>query len=205
MIINYYAENYCKLQVGDKVVAIDPMTNEKGVKVARFGADYALLTNRKSGDMVFDTVTYSGKEPFKIYGPGDYELGDLRIRGYALNADADGYARTAYLIDWDGLQTLILGDITSKEDLPTEITESIDSVDLLIIPINSGEIGKINGIVANFSPSYVIPVGHTGKSDSNLVKFAKDFGVKDVEFTDKFTVKSKDISGIEGQVIFLSN
>ncbi len=208
MIITYHGKQFLKVQFGDTVIAVNPIDKQsKSVgKVARFGADLALSSVAHPDYRGFDTVSYSGKEPFQIDGPGEYEVGGMLISAFGSATELPGYSmNTIYLFDIDNMRVCILG-AHSDSDLPQEVKEVMGDIDIVIAPI--GGQGMINAsqaasLTKKMGARLIIPVDYGKDQDKDALKtFLKETG-SDAKPEAKLTIKKKDLAGKEGVVVVL--
>ncbi len=125
MVITYYGGGFIKAVFGDTVIAINPID-----KVARFGADIALVS---LSDDLFSGVaglTGGGKEPFVIEGPGEYEYLGTFVKGYE-STGPNGKVNTIYSFILEGMRVVCLGGLATNNIWP-ETLEEINGADLLI-------------------------------------------------------------------------
>lgn len=221
MIITYLGAEFVKVQFADTVLAFNPPSRDSKLKPARFGADIALVTLNHSDMNGVETVTHGDRKPFVISGPGEYEIKDVVIRGFATESEygaekaAKGEARTSnintvYLVTLEGMKLCFLGALSSFE-LPAALKEELDEVDILFLPIGGG--GVLNAAAADklavsLEPRLIIPIHHDGVGDVHALKqFLKEAGEESVagggKPQDKLTLKKKDLEGKEGEVIVL--
>jgi L-ascorbate metabolism protein UlaG (beta-lactamase superfamily) len=111
---------------------------------------------------------------------------------------------TVYYFEFDDIKICFLG-VLYEGTLSTEARESIDQVDILFVPIGGKTV--INAETAaklarTFEAKMIIPMdyGNDQESDS-LKKFLKETGAKESTPVEKLTLKSKDFSGKEGEVV----
>lgn len=218
MIITYLGGEFVKVQFGDVVLAFNPPSRDSKLKPARFGADIALVSLNHADMNGVETVTHGDRKPFVISGPGEYEIRGVVIRGFAASSKyglSAGEAKTAcsntvYAVTLEGMRICFLGALSSAE-LPASLTEELNEVDVLFIPIG-GE-GVLTPAVANklavaLEPRIIIPVHYAGIGDKNALKqFLKEAGEENLggggRALDKLTLKKKDLEGKEGEVIVL--
>jgi len=76
MIITYLGKQFFKIQKGDSIIAINPISKESKskIKTSRFGSNIALSTVNHPDYNGFDMVSHGDTMPFEISGPGDYEI-----------------------------------------------------------------------------------------------------------------------------------
>lgn len=211
MIITYHGVDFFKVQFGDTILAINPISKESSFKGARFGSDIALISLIKSPEHNgSDAVSRAEKEPFIVSGPGEYEIGGVFIKGFLSKSNYGGAEclNTIYTINLEGITLCFLGAL-SDEKLPAKTVEAIDGVDILVVPI--GGDGVLSPAVAHklavqFESKLIIPshFGDIGTAGA-LKTFLKEAGEEGATQVEKLTVKRKDLEGKEGDVVVISS
>ena len=195
-----------KLSAGPVTVAINPPAPKSKYKVNKFGSDIVLVSGRHSDFEGVETATHGEKEPFLAIGPGDYEVGDVTISGFATPTEYEGplmeYGNTAYLIDMDGIRVLALGALSTPK-LPAELREEIDNIGILLLPIGEGALSPKDAheLVVAMEPHIVIPYGMHG--DADVSAYLKVSGEKGVDIGEKLTVRAKEVLEKDGEVVLL--
>jgi L-ascorbate metabolism protein UlaG (beta-lactamase superfamily) len=132
-------------------------------------ADILLLTNKKlEGGKVRG-------EPFKIDGPGEYEIKGVFVQGISSSSN------TIYIIESEDMRFCHLGNFDQKE-LTDEQLEKIDGVDILMVPAENEWVQKIIGQI---EPKIVIPMLY-----SSSAKFLKAMGKQSIAPVEKLTIKA---------------
>jgi L-ascorbate metabolism protein UlaG (beta-lactamase superfamily) len=117
---------------------------------------------------------------------------------------------TVYALQFEGMNILFAGALNEKK-LNGEALDSMDSVDILFVPIGgdgvldaAGALSLANSLEANV----IIPIHYEDISGINpkeaLKTFLKEAGQEDAEVMDKFTIKKKDLAGYKGKVVVLA-
>lgn len=217
MIVTYFGHECFKIQYGDLTIAINPPSKNSPFKINKFGADIVLQTLEHPDMNGGEDFTYGDKVPFIISGPGEYESNGIFVHGLAgvseydpktINPDnGQGNKRvnTIYSLSVDGINMLFLG--AQSGPLPTTMSDAVDSVDLLFLPI--GDNGVYNfkeayKIAMNLEAKVIVPMHYKGPKDDLLAHFLKEAG-SDVKGIDKLTIKKKDIEGKEGEIVVLTS
>ncbi|MBI4359240.1 MAG: MBL fold metallo-hydrolase [Candidatus Nealsonbacteria bacterium] len=181
-------------------LAIDPFSENLGLRVPQVSADILLITHDHSDHNNVKAVQGS---PFLIDGPGEYEIKDVSIQGIpAFHDKSLGKERgrvTIYTIESEGLKVCHLADFGQKE-LFAEQIEDIGEVDILLIPVGGDyTIGsqEASKIIGQIEPKIVIPMHYQlpklkVKLES-LDKFLRALGEKASEPLPKLTIKEKDL------------
>ena len=205
MIVTYYGKQFFKMQLGDTVIAINPISKDSKEKGARFGADVALISVNHPDYNGGEAVTYGEKEPLIISGPGEYEVKGIFIKGFPSESAIGGEKQinTIYTLNLDSINICVLGAITSKQISP-ETKEAIDGVDIIFVPVGLPGLNprEAYALAASFEPKVIIP---TDYDSATLKTFLKEGGAEEAENQDKYTVKRKDIEGMEGEIVVLKS
>jgi L-ascorbate metabolism protein UlaG (beta-lactamase superfamily) len=218
MIITYQGVEFFKVQFGDTILAFNPISKESKFKPTRFFADVALVSANHADFNGVENLSYNGKDPLVISGPGEYETKGVFIKGFQskslyggkparTNSDLGGEKiNTIYIVVLEGMTLCFLGAL-SDEKLSSEFLEAVEDIDILFLPI--GDDGVLDAVKANklavtLEPKIIIPMhyGDVGV-DGALKKFLKESGDEGVKPVEKLTLKKKDLEGKEGEVVIL--
>lgn len=62
-------------------------------------------------------MSFGAKVPFVIDGPGEYEVGDVTVRGYGTETTYEGVTRfnTIYQVTLEGINLVFLGRLVRKQ------------------------------------------------------------------------------------------
>src|SRR3989344_1050308 len=82
MVITHHGGQCFKVTLGDLTLVFDPIAKGGTLPAVRFGADIALVSRNHPDFNGVEEVTYGGKVPFAITGPGEYERAGVTIRGF---------------------------------------------------------------------------------------------------------------------------
>ncbi|OHA85337.1 MAG: hypothetical protein A2408_01255 [Candidatus Yonathbacteria bacterium RIFOXYC1_FULL_52_10] len=208
MVITYHGGEFIKAQVGDMVLAFNPIGKESVWKQSRFGADIAFVTLDDADFNGIEQVTYGDKTPFVVSGPGEYEVKGIFIKGAYTQTTYHKKLRanTVYALTFDDIRIGFLGALPNAEALTGEIKEMLGSVDILFAPIEGGEVlsaGDAHKIAVALEANILIPIHYDGVGDTALTALEKEAGEK-AEVLEKLTIKRKDLEGKEGKVIVLT-
>ncbi len=122
-----------------------------------------------------------------IEGPGEYEIGNVSVRGIATPAEDPSVSHeinTAYVVDADGVLVCSTGGLGSTPDSTS--VQQIGKVNVLLLdpeqsPMSTDE---LTALVRNFEPDVVVPAGYdsnAGKPGSLQASLLAELGVKDLE------------------------
>lgn len=203
MIINFYGNQFIKLQVGDTVVALDPF---KGVK---FGADVVLQSTLHEDMSAGSDLFYGNKVPYIIKGPGEYEIKNIFIKGYEAYSDYDGIdhksGTTYYTFELDGIKMLFLGAI-SKNDNKIKIEGDIDMVFIPITGDGRFSAKDAAAFLKDIDCKAVIPMGFKDVKDKSLQDFIKESGSDEkTEVQDKLTIKKKELENLDQKLYIIKS
>ena len=209
MIITCQGNQFLKLQVGDLVVAVNPISKESTMKTSRFGADICLISLNDPDFNGVDQVVFNGQQPFVISGPGEYETRGVFIRGLPSQSSYGKKDRinTIYTLTLDSINICLLGALGTAT-LPAETKEALDEIDILFLPIGGDGMllpQEAYKLAVSLEPKLIVPLGYdTPVAIKDALKiFLKEAG-DTVPKTDKLTLKRKDLDGKEGDVAVLA-
>ena len=207
MIITYYGSEFIKVQTGDTILAFNPIAKGSDLKSSRFGADIALVSLDHADFNGVDNLTYKDKKPFVVSGPGEYEVKSVFIKGFITESVYKGkpYINTIYIIKFDDINICHLGVLNSSDKLTGEIKEAIGNVDILFAPVGGGDVlgpEEMNKVSVSIAPKITIPICYDASSPKSIDSLMKEIG-NGVSPVDKLTVKKRDISEKEGEVVLL--
>jgi hypothetical protein len=209
MIITYQGLEFFKVQFGDTTIALNPISKDSKFKPTRFFADIALVSLNHPDMNGVENLSYSGKDPFVISGPGEYEVKDVFIKGFASKSMYGGKERinTIYSVTLENMNICFLGAL-SDINLSSEVKESLGDVDILFVPIGDDGVldaAKAEKLSVEIEPKIIIPMhfGDVGVKDA-LKKYLKEAGADNMKPIDKLTLKKKDLEGKASDVVVIS-
>jgi len=171
----------------EKTVITDPYCPELGYSLDTPQADIVTVSHFHPGHSYVEGIANSPKQ---IKGPGEYEIGNIFITGFASYHDKEkGETRgknTIYLIEMEGLTLCHLGDLGHA--LTSSLAGELGSCDILFLPV--GEVSTISldeaaEIVKQLTPHIVIPMHYkTDVLTRNLEpvdKFLSKMGIHEMQ------------------------
>lgn len=208
MVISYFGAEFFKVQFGDLTLAFNPISKDSKLKGAKFGSDIVLVSKNDVDLNGIEQVAFGEKKPFVVEGPGEYEVRDVRIRGFQSGLDSKGRHNTIYSVALEGMNLLFLGALP-KKDLPADTKEALPDVDVLFVPIGGDEVltgAEAEKLSVALEAKIVIPMhyGDDKAGQALLTDFLKEGGNEKAERVDKLTLKKKDLEGKEGDVIVIT-
>ncbi|MFA5764061.1 MAG: MBL fold metallo-hydrolase [Candidatus Paceibacterota bacterium] len=208
MIITNLGVEFFKVQFGDTTIALNPISKESKHKPTRFFADIALVSLNHPDMNGVENLSYNGKDPFVISGPGEYEVRDVFIKGYASKSSYGGKERinTIYSVTLENMNICFLGAL-SDINLSKEVKEELGDVDILFLPVGGDGVldaAKAEKLSVEIEPKVIIPMhyGDVGGKDA-LKKYLKEAGEESVKPIEKLVIKKKELEGKEGETIVL--
>jgi L-ascorbate metabolism protein UlaG (beta-lactamase superfamily) len=208
MIITYLGKQFFKIQQGNLVVAVNPISKDSksDVKGVRFGSDIALSTTNHPDYNGFDMVSHGETVPFEVKGPGDYEVKDIFIKGIMTETilNEKKYINTIYSLSIENISICFLGCMSNNK-VTAEVRGEIGSPDILFVPIGNHDLldpSEAYKLAVSLEPKIIIPMDYDEKT---LKAFLKEGGQDKVAPVDKLTIKAKELIGREGEIIVLSN
>jgi L-ascorbate metabolism protein UlaG (beta-lactamase superfamily) len=207
MIITYHGKQFFKIQQGDTIVALNPISKDSDFKdkVARFGSQIVLSSVNHPDYNGIETVTYGETEPVAITGPGDYEVKDIFIKGILTKANINKkeYINTVYNMTLEGVSISVLGALSKP--LEAAEREGVENADILFVPIGDGtnllDPKVAYKLAVSLEPGIIIPTDYDA---ATLKAFLKEAGVEKTEAVDKLVLKKKDLADKQGEVMVLS-
>lgn len=211
MIITYFGKQFFKIQQGETVLSLNPVSkNSKSGISAHFGADIALSTTNHPDYNGLDQLSHGERRPFAITGPGDYEIKEIFIKGVLSDAliATKKYINTIYVFSMDKINIVFLGALSDLE-ISKEAREAINNPDILFVPVGGKDKSSqaelldaklATKLASSLEPKMIIPMDY---DDASLKAFLKEIGEEKAEVVDKLTLKSKDLENKEGEVVVL--
>lgn len=205
MVITYNTLESFKIQFGDTVIALNPVSKKSKLGATSFGANIVLVSLDHPDMNGIETVSRGDAEPFAITGPGEYEVGGIFIRGFSSMSSYGGSdtINTVYSIMLEDSHICFLGALGTTT-LSADILEALPDIDMLFVPVGGdgvlkpAEAGKL---VTSLEPRIIIPMHYT---KDTLAAFLKEEGTK-VDPIDKLTLRRKDILEKKGEIIVLES
>ena len=210
MVITFHGLEAVKITQGEHTIAFNPPSKKSKYTIPTFGSDITLISANHPDFNGSETTSRGEKESFVVKGPGEYEIKEFFIRGFATKTNYDGkeIINTVYSLGIDGINVAYLGALDDA-DLSPEIKEELGQADILFVPI--GGDGVLNASDAyktalKREPAIIIPIhyGQVGEKDA-LKNFLKEGGQEDTKAVEKITVKKKDVDSKKGEIVVLKS
>ena len=198
MILTYHGGHCIKVSQGNKTIVVNPHSKTSSFGGVKGGADVALISLHHPD---FAGVSGISGEPFVIDTPGEYEVGDITVRGFGVVTHYDGVERynTIYQVHFEDIVFLFVGALENL-DIDQKILGNLDDIDVLVVPIGGDtllETGEASKLATKLEAHAIIPVEYT---PSALKAFQNDME-SSAQSVDKFTFKKKDVADMQGEVV----
>ncbi len=202
MIITYHGGQCFKVSFGDITLAFDPISKNSKLDPVKFGSDVAFVSLNHPNFNGVDQVTHGNKEPYVVHGPGEYEFGQVTARGYGVKTTYENVERynTIYQVRMEEINMVFLGAIGNAEIDPKILGEFGD-IDILFVPIGGGDVLDVpdaSKLAVKLEAKLIIPMHYDGNA---LKAFLKEIGADGKTPIDKLTIKKKEVSAMEGEVV----
>ncbi|NWF69031.1 MAG: MBL fold metallo-hydrolase [Chloroflexi bacterium] len=141
---------------GRLTIVTDPFSEALGLPVPRVKGDVVTISHQMPGHNAVEVVK---GHTYLLDGPGEYEIGGVFITGLALHDASTGRLNVAYLLDYDHLTVLHLGDLGHVPDQST--MEALGEVNVVLVPVGGGNAlraAQAAEVIALLEPNYVVPM-----------------------------------------------
>ena len=212
MVITHHGGQCFKVTFGDFTLVFDPISKGGTLPAVRFGADIAAVSRNHPDMNGTDEVSFGGKEPFVISGPGEYEKDGITVQGfltksqYGLAKGQESAINTMYAVKLEGMTLVHLGALADTA-LPADAKEAIDEIDVLFVPVGGDGVldpADASKLATMLEPKIVVPMHWSGMGQPKALEaFLKEEG-EESEKADKLTIKKKDLVGKDGAIMVLT-
>ncbi|MEZ4195303.1 MAG: MBL fold metallo-hydrolase [Candidatus Paceibacterota bacterium] len=113
MVITHHGGQFFKVTFGDTTIAFDPIAKKSKLDSAKFGADIVFISLNHENFNGVEQVTHGSKAPFEVWGPGEYEFGNVTARGYGVKTIYDKVERynTIYQVRMEDINMIFLAHL----------------------------------------------------------------------------------------------
>jgi L-ascorbate metabolism protein UlaG (beta-lactamase superfamily) len=193
--IEYKGGNGLAITTKKTQLVVDPQLSVVGLKNANIKDAVEIATEPRFA---------MGGDGVRLYieGPGEYEVGDMSIRGISatrhIDTETDEPISTIYRIEIGDSRIAIIGNIAAK--LSEDQLEDIGLIDLLVIPVGGGgytlDATSATTIVRSIDPKAVIPVHYADSAlkyevpQDNLEVFTQELAAPVEDVGAKYKVKA---------------
>jgi L-ascorbate metabolism protein UlaG (beta-lactamase superfamily) len=193
--ISWYGHSCFRIsERGKLTIVTDPFSDSLGLPAPRLKGDVVTISHQTPGHAHVEVV--KGRN-YVLNGAGEYEIGGVFVIGLPMHSP-DGRANIAYILEYDNLNVLHLGDLAHVPDQST--IEALGAVNVLLIPVGGGNAlraAQAAEVVALIEPNYIIPMhyalpGLTVELDP-VEKFYKAMGVSKVQEEDTLKLSGNSL------------
>lgn len=193
--IEYKGANGVVITTKKTQVVVDPQLSVAGLKNLSVKGAVEIATEPRF-------VVNDSEAKLQIEGPGEYEVGDVAIRGVAatrhLDTEADEPIDTMYRIEIGELRIALIGNIAPKLD--EDQLEELGVVDMLLLPVGGNgytlDATSAATIVRSIDPRVVIPLHYADSAvkyevpQDTLEVFTKELAAPVEDAGSKYKVKA---------------
>ncbi|PJC55918.1 hypothetical protein CO026_03100 [Candidatus Kaiserbacteria bacterium CG_4_9_14_0_2_um_filter_41_32] len=205
MVITYHGGQCFKVSFGNTTLAFDPIAKESKLTSVKFGSDVAFISLNHPNFNGSSQVALGNKQPFVVSGPGEYEIGEVAVRGFGVKTTYENveHFNTIYQVRLEEMNLVFLGALGDAEIDP-KILGELGDIDILFVPIGGGDVLDVPAaakLATKLEARLILPM-HYDKTSLNT--FLKEVGAETVKPVDKLTIKKRDVVVMEGDVVVLS-
>lgn len=210
MIISHHKGEFIKVSFGDTTLAFNPISKDSTLPPTRFGADIAFVSLNTAEFNGVDEVTRTGKAPFLVQGPGEYEIQGVFVKGFPSKSEYSERVsiNTIYAVRLEDMNIVYLGALSEKK-IDLAAVEDMDSVDILFVPIGGGGVldaAAAHSLAVALEARVVIPIHYDGIGEKDALKtFLQEGGAEGLKPVDKLTIKKKDVETKTGEIVVLAS
>lgn len=206
MVITYHGGQCFKVSFGGTTLAYNPISKQSKLGAAKFGADVALVSLWHPDFNGVSQVVHGSKQPFIIDSPGEYEVGELTVRGFGVETTYENqpYYNTIYQVTMEDMNLVFLGSLGSDE-LASDILRELGEIDILFLPIGGGDLLSVpqaSKLAVKLEANLVIPMQYDAPTLKTFLKEESKESLKPVE---KLTIKRKEVQAMSGEVVVLQS
>lgn len=206
MVISYFGGQCFKVSFGDTTLAFNPISKKSKLDSVKFGSDVAFITLWHDDFNGVEQVTHGSKEPIVIDTPGEYEMGSVTARGFGIKTtyDKKEVFNTIFQVQMEEMNLVFLGALGDLEIDPKILSE-LGDIDILFLPIGGGDVISVpqaSKLAVKLEAKLIIPMHYDAAA---LKLFLKEEGVEGLKPVDKLTVKRKEVSAMDGEVVVIKS
>lgn len=206
MVISYFGGQCFKVSFGDTTLAFNPISKKSKLESTKFGSDVAFVSLWHPDFNGVEQVTHGAKEPLLVDGPGEYEMGSVTARGFGVKSTYGGTEsyNTIYQVQMEEMNLVFLGALGTPEIDPKILSE-LGDIDILFLPIGGGELLSVpqaSKLAVKLEAKLVIPMQYDAPT---LKLFLKEEGVEGLKPVEKLTIKRKEVSAMDGEVVVIQS
>lgn len=214
MEITWYGHSCFRLtERSMATVVTDPYDSKQvGYEALKIKGDIVTISHDTAGHNFASAVKGTSHI---INGPGEYEIGGVFITGIHTNGHTkktmDEPRNTMYLIDYNGINVLHMGDL-NRVPTQTEV-ETLGPIHVALVPVGAG--GSLSAIkaaevISLLEPNIVIPMHYATPHSANqtvklepLSRFLKEMGLGSLESVPSIKIPNANSLPDETRVVVL--
>ena len=210
MVITHHTGEFIKITRGDTTLAFNPISKESKLSGPKFGADIVLISTADKDFNGVEQVTRGDQKPFVAYGPGEYEVEKVFIKGFPSVSHYGGSERpnTIYIVRLEGMNICFLGALSDSKIDP-KFFEDTDGIDVLFVPIGGNGVltpAEAHSVGVKLEAKVIVPIHYDGIGEKDSLKtFLKEEGAEKGKPVEKLTIKKKDVEGRIGDIVVISS
>jgi len=193
--IEYKGANGVIITTKKTQIVVDPQLSVAGLKNLAVKGAVEIATEPRF-------VVNDDETRLQIEGPGEYEIGDVSVRGIRatrhLDAETDEPIGTMYRIEIGEVRLALIGNIAPK--LSEDQLEDLGVIDVLLLPVGGNgytlDATAATTIVRSIDPRVVIPLHYADSAvkyevpQDTLDVFTKELAAPVEEAGNKYKVKA---------------
>jgi L-ascorbate metabolism protein UlaG (beta-lactamase superfamily) len=133
-------------------------------------------------------------------------MGSVTARGFGVKTTYDKKEtfNTIYQVQMEDMNLLFLGALGDPEIDPKVLSELSD-IDILFVPIGGGDVLSVpqaSKLAVKLEAKLIIPMHYDA---ATLKLFLKEEGEEGLKPVDKLTIKRKEVSAMEGEIVVIKS
>lgn len=206
MNIQYLGDSSFKISSKEATILTDPGVKGGKISKAKGSADIVIF----SQEDFIQQEDLAGNDGFILQNPGEFEIKEVLVDAYYDDSQENKGAKEKNIVavfNAEGIRVAFLGKL--RGNLNKEVIENLGTVDILLLPIegeNTIDVKEALTVIKDIDPRMVIPyeLNDNGKiSDKNVKDLADNLGIDKPKVEDKLSIKSKELSPDNMELVLL--
>lgn len=171
MQVSWYGQSCLKFTSAQTTLITDPLDPKTGIRLPKMPADVLVLSQPDEPSR--SNASIVGGSPFRIDGPGEYEVKGIFIYGIA---DAENPGTIDYKFLIEQMSVGILHGLT-REPSQAEL-ELLEGTDILFIPVGQKggfDAKRAAAVVSQLEPRIIVPIDYAIKGLREKLDTEKPF------------------------------
>jgi len=166
MEIKYIGQKQIEIKGKKETVMFNPVG-----EIEKLDSRIIIYSNKENGGFKADT------NKVLIYGPGEYEIGGVEIKGYSAAEN-----EVIYLVEMEGIMVAVLADIS--EPLSDKRVERIEGVDVVVAAIDN--MAKVSPKTLmdwskKWGVNYLIPIAYDEEKLKKFLDVVDEEGLEPID------------------------